>query len=323
MSLSRCGLSVNRNTTITRDYQDWPRWKQMNCQEEDGRPNYNYYETEQEEQKSAPVVLDELAVAETIDRTKKEQQISAIVKGVEKLGEPQYHYPKFEGIKEQKGSGFRSKLSQILADVSNKFPDSDKNARPIFPGEHHQLLKLRNNRFGRASWSGPGTLVAKRVRRGDPPRTEVDKVAQAHDIRYALSRGENTEQKVRDADAKMIDKLNEIQKNKTDSRFNILPAKIAISAKIKAEDFGLLSRKKFISDKTPSRSDKIILDRKLKELEQEGYGSPVIPGQKLLKKYQRKIKNKRLGKKSKMPLYTSEHEISNMLADKLLPMVYA
>ena len=117
----------------------------------------------------------------------------------------------------------------------------------------------------------------------------------------------------------MIDKLNEIQKNKTDSRFNIIPAKLAISAKIKAEDFGVLSRKKFISDKSPSRSDKIILDRKLKELEQQGYGD--IPGQKLLKKYQRKVKNKRLGKKSKLPVYTSELEISNMLADKLLPMV--
>ena len=180
-------------------------------------------------------------------------------------------------------------------------------------------MKLRNNRFGRSNYSGPGTLVAKRVRRRDPPRTEVDKVAQAHDIRYALSRGENTEQSVREADTKMIDKLNEIQKNKTDSRFNIIPAKLAISAKIKAEDFGVLSRKKFISDKSPNRSDKILLERKLKELEQQGYGD--IPGQKLLKKYQRKVKNKRLGKRSKLPVYTSELEISNMLADKLLPMV--
>ena len=305
MSLSRCGLSVNRNTTITRDYQDWPRWKQMNCQIE-GISDYHFYKTKQEEQKSAPVVLDEMQIAETSDLTKKEQQISSIVKGVESLAE-------------QKGSGFRSRLSQILADVSNKFPDSDKNARPISPGEHHQLLKLRNNRFGRSNYSGPGTLVAKRVRRRDPPRTEVDKVAQAHDIRYALSRGENTEQSVREADTKMIDKLNEIQKNKTDSRFNIIPAKLAISAKIKAEDFGVLSRKKFISDKSPNRSDKILLERKLKELEQEGYGD--IPGQKLLKKYQRKVKNKRLGKRSKLPVYTSELEISNMLADKLLPMV--
>ena len=146
MSLSRCGLSVNRNTTITRDYHDWPRWKQMNCQEEGGRPNYHYYETDQEEQKSAPVVLDEMAIAETVDRTKKEQQVSSIVKGVEKLSS-------IAGS-EQKGSGIKSKLSQIFADVSNKFPDSDKNARPIYPGEHHQLLKLRNMRFGRANYSG-------------------------------------------------------------------------------------------------------------------------------------------------------------------------
>ena len=111
----------------------------------------------------------------------------------------------------------------------------------------------------------------------------------------------------------------EIQKKGTDSRFNTIPAKLAISAKIKAEDFGVLSRKKFISDEVPNESDKRIVSRKLKELEQEGYGD--IPGQKLLKKYQRKVKNKRLGKKSKMPVYTSEHEISNMLADKLLPMV--
>ena len=318
MSLSRCGLSINRNTTITRDYQDFPRWKQMNCQIE-GEEDYHYYKTKQEEQKSAPVVLDEMAIAETPDLTKKEQQISSIVKGIEKLTEPKYHYTEFEGIKEQKGSGFRSRLSQILADVSNKFPDSDKNARPISAGEHHQLLKLRNNRFGRSNYAGPGTLVAKRIRRGDPPRTETDKVAQAHDSRYFLSRGENMEQKIREADTKMVNKLNEIQKKGTDSRFNTIPAKLAISAKIKAEDFGVLSRKKFISDEVPNESDKRIVSRKLKELEQEGYGD--IPGQKLLKKYQRKVKNKRLGKKSKLPVYTSEHEISNMLADKLLPMV--
>ena len=304
MSLSRCGLSVNRNTTITRDYQDFPRWKQMNCQIE-GEEDYHYYKSIQEEQKSAPVVLDEMAIAETPDLTKKEQQISSIVKGVESLA--------------QEGSGFRSRLSQILADVSNKFPDSDKNARPISAGEHHQLLKLRNNRFGRSNYAGPGTLVAKRIRRGDPPRTETDKVAQAHDSRYFLSRGENMEQKIREADTKMVNKLNEIQKKGTDSRFNTIPAKLAISAKIKAEDFGVLSRKKFISDEVPNESDKRIVSRKLKELEQEGYGD--IPGQKLLKKYQRKVKNKRLGKKSKLPVYTSEHEISNMLADKLLPMV--
>ena len=80
-----------------------------------------------------------------------------------------------------------------------------------------------------------------------------------------------------------------------------------------------MSKKKFISDTDPSPSDQRILQSKLNELEQEGYGND-IPGQKLLKKYQRKVKNKKKSK-SKKPLYTEELEISNMLADKLLQMV--
>ena len=287
MSISRCGVSVNRDINLTRDYSDWPRWKQMNCQIE-GRANYQYYDTKQEEQKSAPAVLDEMEIIEEKENLQ--------------------------------GSGFfSSKLSKIMADVSNKFPDSDANARPIFPGEHHQLLKLRNKRFGRANFSGPGTRIAKRVQRGDPPRSEVDKIAQAHDIRYALARGVNVELKVREADTKMINKLNEAQKKGTDSKFNILPAKAGIKLKMKAEDYGIMSKKKFICDTDPSPSDQRILQSKLNELEQEGYGND-IPGQKLLKKYQRKVKNKKKSK-SKKPLYTEELEISNMLADKLLQMV--
>ena len=63
MSISRCGVSVNRDINLTRDYSDWPRWKQMNCQIE-GRANYQYYDTKQEEQKSAPAVLDEMEIIE-------------------------------------------------------------------------------------------------------------------------------------------------------------------------------------------------------------------------------------------------------------------
>jgi hypothetical protein len=36
----------------------------------------------------------------------------------------------------------------------------------------------------------PGTQITKRLKRGDPPRAISDKVAQAHDIRYGLAKGQ-------------------------------------------------------------------------------------------------------------------------------------
>jgi len=156
--------------------------------------------------------------------------------------------------------------SQFASDIRNSIRPSDNNARPGFVGEKHQILKLANGKLGVANYSGPGTSVVKRIKRRDPPRTQTDKVAQAHDLRYTLGTG------IRDADIKMISKLKLIEKLGTDSKLNTVPARLAISAKMKAEDLGLLSKNAFNEVVKLDSADRKMLREKLDELDQEGYG---------------------------------------------------
>ena len=66
------------------------------------------------------------------------------------------------------------------------------------------LSIVDNGKFGVANYMGPGTHLKERLARGDPPRTMEDRVAQAHDIRYALAKSQKD---VAAADRKMIAKL--------------------------------------------------------------------------------------------------------------------
>jgi len=165
---------------------------------------------------------------------------------------------------------------EIGSKLINLLPSSDENARPLYKGEKHAVLKLPNGRFGMANYMGPGTSLVNRLKRGDPPRTMSDKVAQAHDIRYA-----NAEvlDDIRKADNLMVRKIDEISKNKQDSRFNTSQAKL-IKAKIIGEDLGLIKKDAFSGDlslnKLISKNDKELIDNKLKKLEQEGFGGPAI-----------------------------------------------
>ena len=55
------------------------------------------------------------------------------------------------------------------------------------PGEKHQVIYLDDGTYNPAVYSGPGTNLEVRLKRGDQPLSNVDKIAQAHDIRYLLS----------------------------------------------------------------------------------------------------------------------------------------
>jgi len=173
---------------------------------------------------------------------------------------------------------------KVLSDVRNIIPDSDDTARKGFPGERHAILQLKNKLPGIANYMGPGTQLIKRLERGDPPRSEVDKVAIGHDIRYGLAK---TIGDVRRADNIMIHKVNQIAKKKADSPWNIAQARL-IKAKTIGEDLGLIKKDAFTgdlanNDKISSR-DKSLMVSKLHKLEQEGYGlnptggSRVLPG---------------------------------------------
>jgi len=111
--------------------------------------------------------------------------------------------------------------------------------RPGFPGEHHAILLLpgRPPRPGRANYMGPGTQLYKRLARGDPPRTDSDRAARAHDIRYALAK---TPQEVTRDDRKLVEVLRKIRERRSDYAINTLEGELPIRAKIFAETHGLL-----------------------------------------------------------------------------------
>lgn len=59
----------------------------------------------------------------------------------------------------RKGQKIGSKLVDFATGetgtaLRNLIPDSDKTARPAFPGERHAILKLPNGKFGSANYMG-------------------------------------------------------------------------------------------------------------------------------------------------------------------------
>lgn len=147
------------------------------------------------------------------------------------------------------------------------------------PGEKHAIVyDPVNKKYTAANYIGPGTDLLTRLKRGDKPIVKSDKVAQAHDIRYTLSKDIK---EIKEADSKMVNKLKSLRKNKEDSNFNTYPAQIGIQAnqllsKILPEKYFdkfvnyMTDYKK--SNKELTEEDKKLLDDKLKELESEGYG---------------------------------------------------
>lgn len=160
--------------------------------------------------------------------------------------------------------------------VKNLSP-TEQGPNANYPGEKHGVLKLkpgRNHSYAIANWMGPGTQVLKRLEKGSQPRTEVDKVSKAHDIRYTLAKDIDD---IRSADEKMVSKIDEIERKKSDSRFNIAQARM-IKGKIALEKMGVLPRDKFsksLGKKIPQK-DRKILEKELKTLEQDGFGP--LPG---------------------------------------------
>lgn len=101
-----------------------------------------------------------------------------------------------------------------------------------YPGERHVPLILPGGKVAIANYAGPGTHLLERIKAGDPPLTEVDRISQAHDIRYSLARSAAD---VRAADLKMLDELSRARDNK----LNIAAARTGIAAKVRLEKFGV------------------------------------------------------------------------------------
>ena len=207
-----------------------------------------------------------------------------------------YLYDKKDLIKKGAEMAADAYGSELGTTVKNLLPSSDENARPAFAGERHAILQLPNGKYGMANYMGPGTQVIKRLKRGDPARTQSDKVAMRHDIDYAMAAGlkskEAQTKAVRQADQRMVASLNRISKNKGDAQKNIFQGRRLIQGKMAAEDVGLLAKDKFAGDlKTINDQDKVLLMSKRAGLAQEGYG--MLPGEALKMKLIRNMRRKK------------------------------
>jgi hypothetical protein len=209
---------------------------------------------------------------------------------------------------------------ETATSLRNMLPSSDENARAGFAGEKHAILKLPNGKFGVANYMGPGTQLEKRLRRGDPPRTQSDKVAQAHDSRYAVARSQKD---VASADRKMISKLKDLQKRRLDSNFNIQMGMRPIQAKLHSESLGLVKPGSIAS--FGDVKDRSLVEGKLQELEQEGFG---LPGDKLKMKLLRSMRKPKSGKGLGLPGGGlglpgggSAKQLASLITGKMFPML--
>ncbi len=140
----------------------------------------------------------------------------------------------------------------------------------LFDGERHIPLVMQDGSIEVANWVGPRTQVIKRLRRGDKGKTATDNVAMRHDIDYTNAKNLDD---IRTADQRMINKLNQIQSNKSDNLVNILAGKKAIQSKIFLEDKGILSKNAFADFNDNLLDDeKLLVNQKIQELEMIGYG---------------------------------------------------
>lgn len=80
----------------------------------------------------------------------------------------------------------RSRKRKGFMDAAANMVLSAKHNRAL-PGGKHQIIYLPDGTYSPAVFSGPGTNLDTRLRRGDKPLSYVDKVAMAHDLRYGLS----------------------------------------------------------------------------------------------------------------------------------------
>ena len=133
------------------------------------------------------------------------------------------------------------------------------------------MIKMPDGRIAPAVYSGPGTNLETRIRRGDKPLSYVDKTAQAHDLRYQLAKNEGD---IKTSDADMIKNLNEAKAKNLDNLFNIRQAEL-IKAKYLLQDKFGLPTSWFTSFGLDSIQDPTIIPimkNKLHELEQQGFG---------------------------------------------------
>jgi hypothetical protein len=125
----------------------------------------------------------------------------------------------------------------------------------LFEGENHGVLWVPGKGFERANYMGPGTNVFARLERRDQGKTAIDEISKLHDIDYTLASGtsqneQEQAQKAREADERMIKNGWNAYRKGQESLFNLTEGAGLIKAKTWLEDWGLLSRTKFLSPRS-------------------------------------------------------------------------
>jgi hypothetical protein len=167
------------------------------------------------------------------------------------------------------GKGVADTIVKGLNYVSNLFPASDKEATEIEAGEKHGVLILPNGKIGRANYMGPGTNLIKRLKRGDKPRTEMDELSRAHDIRYDLAKSQAD---IEEADRIFIKAAKKIRKEKKDYSLNTYVGQVPIQAKYYAEKHGLI-KPMFKQSPEQTKEDEALMRATLKDAIAKGYGA--------------------------------------------------
>jgi hypothetical protein len=125
----------------------------------------------------------------------------------------------------------------------------------LFDGERHGVLWVKGKGFQRANYMGPGTDIFKRIARGDNGKTPIDEISKLHDIDYTIASGmASTDQEHasmgRDADNRMITNGWKAYKSGKENLFNLVEGAGLIKAKTLLEDWGILSKTRFLSART-------------------------------------------------------------------------
>ncbi len=140
--------------------------------------------------------------------------------------------------------------------VQTKKPKTRKAGESVlFGGENHGVLWVPGKGFERANYMGPGTNIMARLERKDKGKTAIDEISRLHDIDYTLASGESATQeeqvrKGREADERMIKNGWNAYKSGKENIFNLTEGAGLIKAKTLLEDWGVLSKTKFLSPRT-------------------------------------------------------------------------
>lgn len=124
----------------------------------------------------------------------------------------------------------------------------------LFEGERHGILYVPGKGMERANYMGPGTKIFERLRRGDKGKTPIDQISKLHDIDYTLASAAKDQQEHeklgREADERMIRSGWKAYKQGKEGIFNLSEGAGLIKAKTLIEDWGIMSKTKFLSPRS-------------------------------------------------------------------------